>query len=154
MYGSTQGSNMEEYSRHFKIFMAHVRSTTGGYIFSLFVSPDWGGTPSTSQNISTGPMSFLWGTPCPSHNTSTGPMSFPGGTPVPGGGTPVLAEGGTTIPGGYPSPGQRYPSMVRSGWRTPWPGQDGEPPSSTGYAWTGYTAGSTPLVHNIRGISK
>ena len=83
------------------LFATRVRSTTGGYVFSLFTSGRGvhhlhpiilplahvlsGGTPSASHNTSTGPMSFLGGTPV------TGHRSLSWGTPDPGGGTILLA---------------------------------------------------------------
>ena len=48
---------------------------------------------------------------------------------------------------------------ARSGWGTPWPGQDGIPPARDGvpppplridYAWTGYAARGTPLAVSCR----
>ena len=48
------------------------------------------------------------------------------------------------------------PPPARSGWGTPWSGQDGvpigqdgvpsPPPPRTGYAWTGYATDGTPLA--------
>ena len=61
-------------SWEFTIITARVRSTTGGYIFSLSVHTlGGGGTPSPAHKTSTGPMSFLGGTPSPC------PMFFLGG---------------------------------------------------------------------------
>ena len=80
---------------------ARVRSTTGGYFFSL--STIGGG-----------------GTPCPSHNTSTGPMSFLGGTPVlmgvpHSGGTPPARSEWDTSPArdGVPPP---PPPLIGYAW--------------------------------------
>ena len=84
--------------------------------------------------------------PCPCSGVPQWLIPGPlGGYPVPGvGGTPVLT--GAV----YPQPGQDEVAhsqdrmgylLAKSGWGTPWPGQDGVPP-----AWSGYAVGSMPLA--------
>ena len=138
----------------------------------MFVSSQPGGgdgTPSPSHNTFTGHMTFSRGTPFPSHNTSNGPMSslVDGGTPSPSNNTFTgprsLLGGGTLAVIGVPSIQERMGYLLsRRGWGTPYLGQDrmryppsgigqdGVPPSGTGYAWTGYSAGGTPLAVSRR----
>ena len=98
------GGSGEKIDFRFQIITIRVRSTTGGYIFSLFIYSHPGGTQSPPHDSSTGPTSFLWGTPV------TRARSLPGGIPVPGGWylSPRWRN---------PSPRWGYPKM--SGWGTP-----------------------------------
>ena len=103
-----------------KIKGKYLRRMTGGYVFTG-VCPGLG-TPSSSHNTSTGPVSLLGGTPVPDK----------GGTPVPDGGYPIS---------GYPTqPGIVY-RLAKSGWGTP---------SQAGYAMTRYAVGSPPFVVSHR----
>ena len=110
------------FSMKIHIITAHVRSTTGGYVF-------------------TGVCLF---------NLKEVPYPADGGYPIPGldggGGVPHPRSGwGYPIPGldrGYPilgldggTPG--YP-LARTRWDTPWPGLDGVLPPPPGHDWMRY----------------
>ena len=84
------------------------------------------------------------------------------GTPVPGGGYPSPSWGYPSSGGGFPSPRRGVPQsqdgvpLARSGWATPWPGQDGLPPGQVrmGYlparsGW-GTPQDSMPLLVSCR----
>ena len=102
----------------------------GGYIYTGICSPE--GEGGVTQLYPTGSMSLLGVRQC------LVPGQFQGGTLVPGG----------VVPWGIPQPGQDGvpPSQDRTGYPNQ-PGQDRvNPPPRTGYVWTDYATGGTPLA--------
>ena len=99
----------------YRLFTARVRSTMGGYVFSLSTNQGGGGGLPHLHPIILPlvPCPFWRGTP------ATGPRPFPGGTPVLG-------------RMGYP-PGQVRMGYhpAKTGWDTP--SQDGVPPARMRY---------------------
>ena len=148
------------------IITDRVRSTRGGYIFTLCVCPQeggyliqlmGGGTPSQAQAGGL-PCPAPGGVPCPAPGGEGYPVQVQGGYPVQlqAGGYPVqLQVGGTWL--GYSAPGQGTPlARVPPGQGTPQPGyppSQGTPPARVPHpqpyrniAWTCYAAVGEPLA--------
>ena len=113
---------MEDLAEIF-IATARVRSTTGGYVFSLF-TPGRGGIPSPSHNTSTGP-SPGWG----GYTSSRGVPQFWPGRDSQDGVTPGQVSMGYSLAGMEYSPGQGWVIPLARDGVTPGQGWVTTPPS-------------------------
>ena len=117
------------------IFTTRVRSTTGGYIFTLSTICGGGGVPHLADR----------GYPLPRSGWEGYPIQLTGGTHFPG------------LDGGYPIQLMGVP-LPRSGWGVPHPADGGATPPAGGTPWQGlptyqssivctcYAAGGVPLA--------